>query len=161
VADGGLTVAREALTAGLVAELGPLLREAAAEVYGAPLALEADGAAYVGLAAAGRYGVWVARDAGGAAVGVCGMVLADRHPHVGEPAASQDVLFLARRARTFVAARDFLAAVDRALLESGVVYVYRAAPADRGVLGALYRRAGYAPAETIHVRRLAPWARTT
>jgi len=153
-----LTFQREALTGALLEELLPLLDAASREVHGG--AFVPGACDYAALEAAGRYAAWTARRAGdGALVGVCGMVITP-HPHLGVLSASQDVLYLAAVARSLGAAGGFLRAVDAGLLEMGAAFVYRAAPSGSG-LDALYGRAGYRAAETIHVRSLSPWAKTT
>lgn len=138
-----LAIRREPLTPALIEELAPLAAAACGAVHGLPA--DFDLAAYLELAALGRYALWVVRDANrgwdvAVPVGLCGMILS-RHQHLGLPAASQDVLYLLPAYRRGALGLAFLRQVNRELLESGFAFVYRHAPSGSG-LSALYARAG-------------------
>lgn len=155
----GLTVREEPLTADLLAEAAPLADAHGLEVGGRVPRLA--GEVLLALAARGAYRVFTARElASGVLVGYCGLfVVGDPH-NAGEVAATEDAIYLAPAARVGLAGLAFVRAVDRILVDSGVVIVYRASPSSRD-LGPLLRRAGYVPVETKYARRLSAWASPT
>lgn len=151
------TIARESLTAALIAELSPLLAAHWHEVaHYADIPLEPDWERYRILSANGNLRVYVARVEGGQLVGYLAVFVTQNLHYASSKVAAQDVLFVAESHRRAHLGSDLLVHAEHCLRAEGVQVFTQHCKAAEGktIQRFLERRHGYELVDLVLAKRL-------